>query len=128
MNDLVVDTSVWIHFFEGKTIPELECALKEGCVVLSPVVFAELLSGRTAGSEDKDLLDFLEELELTATPRSHWLAVGRMRRLCGTKGFRISIPDAHIAQAALDCDGTLYSYDRIFERMAKVMPLRLLKV
>ena len=44
MNEIIVDTSVWIDFFRGKEIPFLEEALKEGRVILSPVIVAELIS------------------------------------------------------------------------------------
>ncbi|MEW6055793.1 MAG: PIN domain-containing protein, partial [Bdellovibrionota bacterium] len=46
MNVLVVDTSVWISYFAGKPLSDLDLALKEGRVHLSPVVLAELLSAR----------------------------------------------------------------------------------
>lgn len=127
MSALIIDTSVWIEYLEGKPLQEVDLALKEGRVILPPVVFAELLSGRTAGSDDRRLLDFLLELDLHLTPRAHWMAVGRLRRHCGLKGFRVSIPDAHVAQCALDLGGTVYSFDKIFLQIAKHAPLKLLR-
>lgn len=127
MSGLVVDTSVWIDFFAGRNLPELELALREGRVILPPVVFSELLSGKTLGPRSEQLVDFLEELDLHPTPRSHWQAVGKLRNLCRSRGFRISIPDAHVAQCALDAGGLLYSFDRIFAKIAKQAPLKLLQ-
>ena len=127
MSGIVIDTSVWIDFFGGRDLPELESALKEGRVVLTPVVIAELMSGALSSSKEKQLIEILEGLEIHPTPRAHWLAVGRARRLFHEKGLKVSIPDAHIAQCALETNGLLYSFDRIFAKIAKIIPLRLLK-
>ena len=127
MSGLVVDTSVWIEFLGGRDLPELEAALKEGRVILPPVVFSELLSGPTAGGQERKLLDLMEELDLHETPRPHWLAVGRLRRHCRNKGFRVSIPDAHVAQCALDVEGVLYSFDTVFQRISRIVPLKMIR-
>ena len=128
MSGLVVDTSVWIDFFSGRTFPELEQALKDGRVTLSPIVRAELLSGPMSPAREKQLIDFLDDLDYYPTTESHWTAVGRARRLYGENGLKVSIPDAHIAQCALETDGILYSFDRIFSRLTRIIPLRMIKV
>lgn len=126
MNELIVDTSVWIEFFAGRTLPDVEMALQEGRVLLSPVVLAELLSGSRKESDRKKVVDFLEELDLHPTPRSHWAAVGCLRRSLLDKGLKVSIPDAHVAQCALEVQGTLYSFDDVFRRIGRKIPLKLL--
>jgi predicted nucleic acid-binding protein len=37
----------------------------------------------------------------------------------------VSVPDAHVAQCALDRDALLLTRDAIFEAMARLIPLRL---
>ncbi len=127
MNELIVDTSVWIEFFHGKTLPILETALQESRVILSPLVYAELLSGQTAKSTDRRLIDFLDELDLHPVPRTHWSAVGHLRRSCSGKGMTLSIPDAHVAQCAIDVEGLLYSFDAIFLKISRITSLKLLE-
>ena len=125
MNVLLVDTSVWIDFFRGKTFPELELALKEGRVVLSPIVLAELMSGARDKSEEKQLRDFLLELPLHATPEEHWIQVGRLRHDASKNGYQLSIPDAHVAQCVKDLDGYLLTSDQIFEKIGAFAELKL---
>jgi len=126
VNVLLVDTSVWVEFFRGRTYPELELALKEGRVVLSPIVLAELMSGPQNKSEERKLQDFLSELPLHQTPLEHWVAVGRLRHRLAKLGFKTSIPDTHIAQCTLDLEGYLLSQDQIFTKVANRIGLRLL--
>ena len=128
MNVLLVDTSVWIDFFRGKTFPELELALKEGRVILSPIVLAELMSGARNKNEEKQLRDFLLELPLHATPEEHWIQVGRLRHAVAKQGFEMSIPDAHVAQCTRDLEGYLLTKDQIFHKIADIAAIRLLSV
>ena len=125
MSALVVDTSCWIEFFRGRSLPVLESALKEGRVVLSPIVIAELLSGALSASAERSLVDFLGDLEIHFTPVSHWLAVGRLRRSCSKAGLSLSTPDAHVAQCALDRGAFLYSFDKVFQKVAPKISLKL---
>ena len=122
---LVVDTSVWIDFFGGDTVPLLEEALAIGSVVLPPVVVAELVSGVRHGANRAALIDLLEDLPLHETPRDHWIRVGELRRALSEKGLTVSTPDAHVAQCALDRDAPLLSRDRVFSRVARHSSLRL---
>jgi predicted nucleic acid-binding protein len=125
VSGVVVDTSVWIDYLEGKDIPVLDDALKHGAVLLPPVVLAELISGAHRPRERTALLDFLSDLPLCETDRSHWIHVGDLRRRCREKGLSISTPDAHVAQCALDADAILFSRDRIFLEVAHQANLRL---
>lgn len=122
---LVVDTSAWIDFFGGETVPLLEDALAIGSVVLPPVVVAELVSGVQKGASRTALIDLLEDLPLHETPREHWIRVGELRRALSEKGLTVSTPDAHVAQCALDRDALLLSHDRVFPRIARHSSLRL---
>jgi hypothetical protein len=124
---LVVDTSVWIDFFGGRSIPLLEDALALGTVVLPPIVVAELVSGARKASERAALVDLLADLPIHETPREHWIRVGVLRRRLIEKGHSISTPDAHVAQCALDRDAPLLSRDRAFSRIARHAPLRLVR-
>jgi len=124
---LIVDTSVWIDFFGGRTIPLLEDALALGTVVLPPIVVAELVSGARKKSDRMALVDLLEDLPIHETPRDHWIRVGELRRRLMEKGNPISTPDAHVAQCALDRDAPFLSRDRAFSTIARHMPLRLVR-
>ena len=125
MSGVVADTSVWVDFFAGVPTPSLEEALAQGVVVLPPIVVAELVSGARRPRERAAIEDMLRELPLHDTPRSHWVRVGELRRHLRAKGLSTSIPDAHVAQCALDRDATLLVRDAIFSHIARHSALRL---
>ena len=125
MSALVVDTSSWIAWLAGGGSPLVEPALEEGRVHVPVVVAAELLSGRLDRSERADLEDLLSDLPALGSGLEHWFRVGKLRSDLGRKGLSVSTPDAHVAQCSLDAEADLLTEDRVFERIAKVVPLRL---
>lgn len=122
---LVVDTSIWIDFFAGRSVPLLEEALALGSVVLSPIVLAELVSGARRWTDLEALLGLLDDLPLHETGRDHWIRVGQLRARLGAAGTAVSTPDSHVAQCALDRNAPLLSRDAVFARIADHSELRL---
>jgi len=124
VSGLVVDTSVWIDFFNGRPVPALESGLAEGAIALPPVVVAELVSGARHAKQRAALEDLVRDLAVHETPLEHWIRVGELRRRLAERGITVSIPDAHVAQCALDRDALLLSRDAVFKRIAKQTRLR----
>ena len=124
MNVLVVDTSSWISYFRTGDGDDLDSALEEGRTYLSPVVAAELLSGKLRGEKKAKLVDFLRELPLCEFDFDHWMRVGELRAKALAHGYAVSTPDAHVAQCALDLNGYLLSEDAIFKKIAKVVSIK----
>lgn len=122
---VVADTSVWIEFFAGRPAEDLEGALAQGVVVLPPIVVAELVSGARRARDQQAIAALLQEIPVHATPLAHWLRVGELRRRLLGHGLSVSVPDAHVAQCALDIGATLLSRDGIFTHIAGHVPLRL---
>jgi hypothetical protein len=122
---LVVDTSSWIAWLAGGGSPLVDEALEEGRLHLPVIVAAELLSGRLEASERAELRDMLSDLPALGTDPEHWFRVGQLRADLRARGLSVSTPDAHVAQCALDEGGVLLTEDRVFEKIAKVLPLRL---
>jgi len=122
---LVVDTSSWIAWLAGGGSPLVDEALEEGRVHLPMIVAAELLSGRLEPSERAELQDMLSDLPALGIDPEHWFRVGKLRADLRSRGLSVSTPDAHVAQCALDADGVLLTEDRVFEKIAKLRPLRL---
>ena len=127
MRGMLVDTSAWIDFFAGQTIPVLEEALAAQIVILAPVVIAELVSGAITPRERKAISELVVELPIHETPREHWIAVGILRRELRGHGLSVSTPDAHIAQCALERKALLLSRDTIFRRISHIVPLKLVR-
>jgi predicted nucleic acid-binding protein len=124
VSELVVDTSIWVEFFRGTPLPDLERALADGLVVLAPIVAAELASAPLAARERAKLVDMLRDLPLHETPFTHWIAVGELRAKLARGGLTVSTPDAHVAQCAIDREGLVWSHDRVFEKMAAARVVR----
>ncbi|MBI4613028.1 MAG: PIN domain-containing protein [Planctomycetes bacterium] len=124
MSGLVVDTSSWISYLAGGGSGRIEEALEDGRVHLPPVVAAELMSSRLTARERRDLERLLSALAPCAGGLDHWFRVGALRAALSARGLRVSTPDAHVAQCALDLDAELLTEDGIFERIAEVAPLR----
>ena len=125
MSALVVDTSSWIAWLAGGGSSLVDEALEEGRLHLPVIVSAELLSGRLDDSERAELQDMLSDLPAVGTDPAHWFRVGKLRAGLRAEGVSVSTADAHVAQCAIDAGGVLLSEDRVFEKIAKVVPLRL---
>ena len=52
-------------------------------------------------------------------------AIGKLRQDLKRHGLNVTIPDAHIAQCALDLEAPLLTRDKIFRFIAQHVPLRL---
>lgn len=98
-----------------------------GEIVMSPIVVAELLSAAASPLERERIGDLLQEFVLHRTPLEHWMDCGELRRILAQKGVNVTIPDAHVAQCALDLGAVLYSGDGIFGEIAKHTHLRVRK-
>jgi predicted nucleic acid-binding protein len=122
---LVVDTSSWIAWFAGGGSPLVAEALEEGRVHLPVIVAAELLSGRLDDAARAELQDLLADLPPLGLEAAHWFRVGKLRAELRARGLSVSTPDVHVAQCALDAEAELLSEDRVFARIAAVVPLQL---
>jgi predicted nucleic acid-binding protein len=125
VSGVVVDTSVWIDFFAGASIPALEDALAHGGVVLTPIVVAELVSGARRANDRAAITDLTRQLALHEARLDHWIRVGELRRDLRSHGVTASTPDVHVAQCALERGALLLSRDAIFARIARHSALRL---
>ena len=121
---VIVDSSVWIDYLESGAIGAVE-ALAGARMVLPPLVIAELLSGELTPRLRDLVSGLLQDYPLADTPLQHWISVGSLRRTCAAKGLKLTIPDAHVAQCALDLDAVLLTRDEVFHQIATHTSLRL---
>ena len=99
--------------------------MAEETVVIPPLAVAELLSGNNTPAQRGMIFEILQEFSVHATPLAHWMNVGALRRLLRAHGLNATIPDAHVAQCAIDLNATLLTRDEIFDSIASRTPLRL---
>jgi len=122
---VIVDSSVWVDILAGQEVTDVENAMAEGSVVLPPLVVAELLSGTNTPADRAAIGELLQDIRLHDTPLEHWMRAGELRRMLRSQGVNVSIPDAHVAQCALDMNAIPFSRDEIFVRIARHTSLRL---
>lgn len=122
---VIVDSSVWIDDLSGHAHWAVVKAIAEEDLVISPLVVAEVLSGNITPEQRTTIGEILQDFPVHETPLSHWMAVGNLRRMLRNHGIKATIPDAHLAQCALDLGATLLTRDEIFTRIAAHTPLRL---
>lgn len=122
---VIVDSSVLIDAIGGQTYVEVEKAIAIGTLILSPLVVAEVLSGEVTLTQRAIVGELLQDFKVHETPLAHWLEVGDLRRMLRNFGLNVTIPDAHVAQCALDLNAVLYARDDIFVQVARHTPLRL---
>jgi predicted nucleic acid-binding protein len=124
VSGVVADTSVWIDFLRGRSVPALDEALRNSLVVLPPLVVSELVTGARLKNERQAIEHLIGKLSIHDTPLVHWIHVGELRRFLKDQGVSVSTPDSHVAQCALDRDAILLSRDTVFSHIARLTPLR----
>lgn len=132
---VVVDTCVWSLAFARHTpantpavvaLRRLIEDLEE--IVVPGVVLQELLQGLKSESAAARLHTVLEPFELVAGESDDFVRAASIHRACRSKGLAIATIDALIAAIALGRDAALFTTDADFERIAGVVPLRLLQI
>ena len=124
MVELVVDTSVLLEYFERRPIRLLERAFDDGTLGIPPLVVAEVTSGDLTLDQRILLAELLQEAPIHETTLAHWINVGELRRKLRRRGLKVSLPDAHVAQCAIELDALLLTRDAVFTQIALHTPLR----
>ena len=122
---VIIDTSVWIEYFNGQHKRTVEDILNSKKTFLPPLVISEVLSGEKKSHLRDPLKDFLYMIPMLQVDREHWENVGLLRHQFHKQGFSISTPDAHVAQCALETESVLFSFDKIFEKISGTCGLKL---
>ena len=130
VSKLVLDTSAYSHFRRGHE-GVLDALARADRVLIPATVLGELEAGFELGTRSREnrrgLDDFLAEsfVEATDTTASVARHYGRVFASLKRDGTPLPVNDIWIAAAALDCGGTLLTFDRDFERIRGLDLMRL---
>lgn len=113
-----------ISVIGGEPIRAVEEAVAEGSAIIPPLVVAELVSGATTLRDREDVGNLLQDAVVYPTGLDHWIDVGLLRRELRRKGLSVTLPDAHIAQCAIERDAMLITRDAVFSKIARHTKLR----
>jgi predicted nucleic acid-binding protein len=131
---MIVDTSVWIDFFNGQPSSQaqrLSRAIEDNEPIGLPgLVLTEILLGLKNDAQAKRIAQLLEAFSDVPEPsRSDHIAAAALYRACRAKGLTIrSTIDCVIAQLCLRDGQALLAKDRDFDRIAEKTGLRLVLI
>lgn len=125
---LVVDTSVWIHFFRNADSPEtnaLDELLSAGLVAICSPIRTEVISGAPTKHEFQRLRKLFEALILLEPPEDIWIQIEEHRFNLARKGIQASLVDLWIALTVRFHHTALWTLDNDFYRLTPIIPLSL---
>jgi len=126
---ILVDTSVWIDFFNGKELPHVETLEKlisqEADIAICGVILTEVLQGISNDKEHNLTQTYLQALVMLEIKNDLWLYAAEIYRNLRKKGLTVrKINDCIIAATALHYDCLLLHNDKDFTTIQLHYPLK----
>ncbi|NND34665.1 MAG: PIN domain-containing protein [Saprospiraceae bacterium] len=121
---ILVDTSVWIHYFKDNADSVLDTLITENLVITNELILSELIPF-AEHARQSEMIEGLRAIELLPLD-IYWEGIRRLQLLNLQHGINnVGIPDLIIAQQAVDQKIQLWSLDKHFALMAGVIKLSL---
>ena len=117
---VIVDTSVWISFFNRKFSQEkeeVERLIDAEEVVMVGVILTELVQGTRYSREKNIIKDGVSALPYLEVTKSTWLLAGEVSAGLLRRGITLAVPDLVIAALAAEHSCTIFSLDTDFQRI-----------
>ena len=115
----LVDTSIWIDYFKGVET-SLDYLIDNNLLATNDVIMAELVPALRLRGEH-ELVSVLFEVK-SFSMNIDWDNLMQMQLTCMQSGANgIGLPDLMIAQNALQNDSEVYSKDKHFRLMSRVL-------
>lgn len=122
---VLVDTSIWIDYFRsGENSADMEVLIDENLITTNDIILAELVPYLKIKKQTK-VIDLL--YEVTQIPLDiHWEEIIEFQVKCLKSGANgVGIPDLIIAQNAKQNNCAIYSLDKHFRLLNKVLKVNL---
>ena len=122
---VLVDTSIWIDYFRGgENSADMEFLIDENLIIINDIILAELIPYLKIKKQTK-VVNLL--YEVTKMPLDiHWEEIIEFQLKCLKSGANgVGIPDLIIAQNAKQNNCTIYSLDKHFLLLNKVLKINL---
>ncbi len=122
---VLVDTSIWIDYFRGgENSADMEFLIDENLIIINDIILAELIPYLKIKKQTK-VVNLL--YEVTKMPLDiHWEEIIEFQLKCLKSGANgVGIPDLIIAQNAKQNNCTIYSLDKHFRLLNKVLKINL---
>ena len=117
--EVLVDTSVWIDYFQsGKNAAKLDFLIDENLVVINDLILTKLLPLLVIRNEKK-VIRLLKKIKNNKI-KADWQEIVLFQVQCLKSGSSgIGIPNLLIAQNAIQNQTPIYSIDKHFDYMLK---------
>jgi hypothetical protein len=123
MNKVIVDTSIWIQFFnfpQSKEKKEVDKLLNDNRVALVGVIVSELLQGSRSQEDFEKIEDKINALPYVKVSKNTWMEVGRTSFKLRKQGITLPLTDILIATLAKESGGEIYTLDPHFKKIPQV--------
>jgi len=122
---VLVDSSIWIDYFRtGESSSHLDMLIDENLIVTNDLILAELVPFLKMKKQHQ-LIELLEEI--SRNPLTiNWQEIIHFQTQCLVSGANgMGIPDLIIAQNALQNDYAIYSLDKHFHQLQRIIQIAL---
>jgi predicted nucleic acid-binding protein len=125
---ILIDTSVWVAYFRGKSPVIAEKVDKLlGCseICVPKIVLAELVLGAKSEREISTIGDFFDAFTILDQSPETWLKAGKLSRQLKMKGKAIHLLDCYVAVIAQENACSILTLDEHFKEIQRILPLKL---
>ncbi len=123
MNKVIVDTSVWIQFFnipESNEKKQVDALLTYDRVTIAGVIISELLQGAKSQEDFREISDKISILPYLKTSKDTWIKVGEISFKLRKQGITLPLTDIFIATLARENNYEVYTLDSHFKEIPRV--------
>ena len=127
-DNVLVDTSVWIDYFQAPrshVVEPVTRLLEERRAVTTGIVALELIQGAKSDKELSVVEDLLKAIARIDERETTHVEAGRLGYRLRRKGLTFGTVDLLISQLAIEHGLSLYTQDRHVQAIAKASPLKL---
>lgn len=127
MKKVLVDSSVWINYFKGKeSVSILGQLIDNNLICINELILAEILPF-LGQKRETHLIGLLRSVEIKPL-HIDWEEIVKFQKLNLAEGInKVGIPDLIIVQNVRDYGCALFTVDKHFELMGKVIEFQRFK-
>jgi predicted nucleic acid-binding protein len=128
--NILVDTSVWIDYFQGKSAhvaEKLDEILSVHEVSVPKIVLGELIQGAKSEKEISVIKEFFGAFRVIDQSEDTWIRAGRLSNRLKKQGINIHIIDCYIAVIAKEHRCQIYTLNRHFRQIKDTFDISLVE-
>jgi hypothetical protein len=128
INMILIDTCIWLDYLnknKSKETDILDLFLEENKICITDIIKSEIISGAKNENEYFKLYDLLSNLPKLEPNYNFWDKLSYTRFQLQKQGYSIAIPDLMIAMLAYQHKTPLFTKDKHFKQIQKILDFEL---